>query len=157
MSLIQRFTSQQGQTKSEAAARYRALLLRNESPRAGDEQALADVMAVLGRAAQDLPADLALATALARCEALETSVEAKRAEWERCAQERKSGEREAGEVIARAQREIAEATARTESLVHGANAAHHLWKVVERELAEQRKLAQRWQREVVEGLPPERQ
>lgn len=56
--------------RTEAAARYRELLARLTAPRDGDAQALAGVLAVLGRTVRDLEADAAL---VAELDALETA------------------------------------------------------------------------------------
>lgn len=48
------------QRKADAAEQYRAVLLRNEAPEPGDDVALGECMATLGRSTDDLAGDLQL-------------------------------------------------------------------------------------------------
>jgi hypothetical protein len=64
MQAIERSRAEVAAQRQQAAAVYREVLLRNDAPREGDEQALLDAMRALARTPADLPADLALARRL---------------------------------------------------------------------------------------------
>jgi hypothetical protein len=74
MSLIQVVADRQRKEisarRAAAGASYRALLLRNDHPREGDEAGLAAAMSALGRTLADLSGDLALLLEATRCEEL---------------------------------------------------------------------------------------
>jgi len=58
------------ESRREAAEVCRAILLRNEDPKPGDDEALGGAMQVLGIEPDDLPAYLKLVERLAQCEKL---------------------------------------------------------------------------------------
>ena len=58
------------ESRRKAAETCRAILLRNEDPKPGDDEALGQAMQVLGIEPDDLPAHLKLVERLAQCEKL---------------------------------------------------------------------------------------
>ena len=75
MSLIDKVKESRTTERADAADLYKKLLLRNDTPEPGDVTKLRDVMAALGRTADDLEADAELAAELAALELADSQIE----------------------------------------------------------------------------------
>jgi hypothetical protein len=119
--LIDRFRKLHVDRRREAAVRYRELLLRADAPRAGDEDALAQVAAVLGRRPGDVPGDLSLMQRLAACERAAAHVDELREEL----QMRRAAEKEVAAAGEAARTKLEQETRAHEGTFMKARSATH--------------------------------